>query len=114
MGMPGMGGSKCLSAIMELDPKTKVIIASGYAGDDQVRNSLDAGAMDFVAKPYHMKDLLNTIRKGSGRRSPGRIKILQWLHLTVNYFYNSPCSQPRPFSGVPYNLPITWAYFAAS
>ena len=70
LGMPGMGGHKCLREIMALNPEKKVIIASGYAGDDQVRNSLEAGAQGFVAKPYHMRDLLQTVRSVLDGRDP--------------------------------------------
>ena len=63
LGMPGMGGHKCLQRVLELNPKAKVLIASGYSADDQVKESLKAGAAGFVAKPFRRADLLVTVRK---------------------------------------------------
>jgi DNA-binding NarL/FixJ family response regulator len=37
LGMPGMGGEKALRAILEINPKAKVLIASGYAANEQVK-----------------------------------------------------------------------------
>jgi CheY-like chemotaxis protein len=62
LGMPGMGGHKCLQAILDLDPHAKVVIASGYSANGQVRQSLESGAAGYVAKPYRRRDLLTTIR----------------------------------------------------
>jgi PAS domain S-box-containing protein len=62
LGMPGMGGLKCLERILALDPASKVVIASGYAANGPVRQALLAGAAGFVAKPYGRFDLLSTVR----------------------------------------------------
>ena len=37
IGMPGMGGHACLREILALDPKAKVLIASGYTTNGQVK-----------------------------------------------------------------------------
>ncbi|MFH1058409.1 MAG: PAS domain S-box protein [Pseudomonadota bacterium] len=62
LGMPGMGGHKCLQDIMAIKPEAKVVIASGYSVNGQVKASLEAGAAGFVAKPFHRLDLLGTVR----------------------------------------------------
>jgi CheY-like chemotaxis protein len=62
LGMPGMGGQRCLEAILALNPRAKVIIASGYSANGQVKGSLEAGAAAFVPKPYRRLDLLLTVR----------------------------------------------------
>jgi CheY-like chemotaxis protein len=63
LGMPGMGGHKCLQELQQLNPQVKVIIASGYSINDQVKKSMEAGAKGFVGKPYQLSDLLNTARE---------------------------------------------------
>ncbi len=63
LSMPGMGGKKCLERLLELDPKVKSIIASGYSGRDQAQKAEKAGAMGFLAKPYRISDLLATVRR---------------------------------------------------
>ena len=62
LGMPGMGGHKCLKEILTLDPAAKVVIASGYSANGQVKASLESGAAGYVAKPYRKADLLTTVR----------------------------------------------------
>ncbi|MFH1135468.1 MAG: PAS domain S-box protein [Pseudomonadota bacterium] len=63
LGMPGMGGHKCLQELIKLDAVVKVVIASGYSSDDQVKKALAAGAAGYVGKPYHIDELLNTTRE---------------------------------------------------
>jgi CheY-like chemotaxis protein len=63
LGMPGMGGLKCLERILALNPQARVIIASGYAADGPVKQALQGGAAGFVAKPYGRVDLLGTVRR---------------------------------------------------
>ena len=65
LGMPGMGGLKCLKAIKARDPQAKVIVASGYAPEDRVSEARQAGARAFVAKPYRTADLAKTNQPGT-------------------------------------------------
>ncbi len=62
LGMPGMGGLKALRLIMEATPDAKVIIASGYVANTQVKAALESGAAGYVGKPYSKEDLLATVR----------------------------------------------------
>lgn len=63
LGMPGMGGLKCLKKLLEQDPAEKVIIASGYAEKDQTDQMLEAGAQAYLAKPYRLQTLLQEVRR---------------------------------------------------
>jgi PAS domain S-box-containing protein len=69
LGMPGMGGQRCLRQIMAQDPEAKVVIASGYSSDDQRKASFEASAAAFVAKPYKRADLLATVREVLDQRA---------------------------------------------
>ena len=62
LGMPGMGGHKCLQEILQKNPEIKIIIASGYSITGQAKKSLEAGAKGYLGKPYQLADLLNTVR----------------------------------------------------
>ena len=62
IGMPGMGGCKFLQEVLQMNPKVKVIIASGYSINGQVKQAMEAGAKGYVGKPYQLADLLNTVR----------------------------------------------------
>ena len=61
--MPGMGGSKCLEELLKIDPKAKVLIASGYSPDGPTKGELETGAEGFVSKPYDTGRLLDLVRK---------------------------------------------------
>jgi two-component system cell cycle sensor histidine kinase/response regulator CckA len=62
LGMPGMGGHRCLEAMLDIRPDMKIIIASGYADDRQIQEVLKSGAAEFIRKPYRLTSLLEQVR----------------------------------------------------
>ena len=63
IGMPGMGGYKCLNKLLKISPDIKVIIASGYSADKNIKELLKSGAKDFIGKPYQLTNMLKKIRQ---------------------------------------------------
>ena len=63
LGMPGMGGERCLQELLKMNPSVKVLIASGYAATQTVQGILEAGATGFMAKPYRLEDMLKKVRE---------------------------------------------------
>ncbi|MHB9099373.1 MAG: ATP-binding protein [Syntrophales bacterium] len=63
LGMPGMGGHKCLQEIRTSNPSAKVLIASGYSMNGQVKKSLETGAAGYIGKPYQIHKLLQKVRE---------------------------------------------------
>ncbi len=63
LGMPGMGGERCLRELLRMNPAVKVLIASGYAATQTVHSILEAGATGFMAKPYRLEDMLKKVRE---------------------------------------------------
>ncbi len=63
LSMPGMGGQRCLEALIRINPRVKVVIASGYAADEPKAKAMKAGACGFISKPYEMKKLLKVMRE---------------------------------------------------
>ena len=57
-----MGGKLCLKELLTINPKVKVIIATGHSLDAPTKDGLQAGAKGFVAKPYKTNELLQTVR----------------------------------------------------
>ena len=51
LGMPGMGGRRCLETLVHFDPNVKIIIASGYAMEDQGKGIFKSGAKGIFANP---------------------------------------------------------------
>ena len=60
--MPKIGGRQCLDDLLKIDPKLKVLIASGYSDAENREELVRAGARGFVEKPFHMTELLQTLR----------------------------------------------------
>ncbi len=63
LGMPGMGGHKCLKELLKIDPRIKVIIASGYPKIEKVKETVESGASGFIGKPYQLADMLKKVRE---------------------------------------------------
>jgi DNA-binding NarL/FixJ family response regulator len=63
LNMPQMGGHRFLEELLKIDPRQKVLVATGYSTAGQAKTAIEAGARGFVAKPYGMKQMLPTIRK---------------------------------------------------
>ncbi len=61
--MPGMGGSRCLEEILKIDPDARVIIASGYSADGKAKEALESGAVEFIGKPFQLRDMLRKVRE---------------------------------------------------
>jgi PAS domain S-box-containing protein len=61
--MPEMGGKECLRALLQIDPKVRALVASGFTQNGEIRDVLDSGAKGFVGKPFGTAKLLEKIRK---------------------------------------------------
>lgn len=61
LSMPGMPGEELLKRLRQIDPKVKVICASGHATDDFLLQN-DLPSCSFLPKPYDMPRLAQAIR----------------------------------------------------
>jgi two-component system chemotaxis response regulator CheY len=59
--MPGMDGIAVLRRIKADYPDTRVIIVTGHATSNVVKEALSLGAHGFVVKPFNADKLLRTI-----------------------------------------------------
>ncbi|MBS1115293.1 MAG: sensor hybrid histidine kinase, partial [Nitrospirae bacterium] len=62
MIMPGMNGSETYTRLKEIDPRVRVILASGYSRDGQAQAILANGCQGFLQKPFNIIDLAKEIR----------------------------------------------------
>ncbi|CAA7600661.1 Two component system, signal transduction response regulator [Acididesulfobacillus acetoxydans] len=69
--MPELNGLKALEQIISFDPQARVIICSAISHSNVVRQALDLGAVDFIAKPFRAEELEKTLIKhlGAGNSS---------------------------------------------
>jgi two-component system, cell cycle sensor histidine kinase and response regulator CckA len=63
MGLPKLGGYEMFMEMKELNVKIKVILASGYFEPNLKVDLVNAGAKDFIQKPYIAESILNRIRE---------------------------------------------------
>ncbi len=61
--MPKMDGLTALKKIMAIDPKAKVIMCSAMGQQSIVIESIQAGAKDFIVKPFQPHRLLEALQK---------------------------------------------------
>jgi len=55
--LPDMGGKEIYPLIMEARPYLKVLVCSGYSIDGPAQEIIDAGADDFLQKPFSVSAL---------------------------------------------------------
>ncbi len=61
--MPGKSGRHCLEGLLDINPRAKVIMASGYSYDGSAEEAIQAGAKGFIRKPYKMRQILHKVRE---------------------------------------------------
>lgn len=66
--MPGFSGLDILRRIKEIDEDIQVVMVSGLHDLGTVRECLRAGAYDYLAKPFELEDLQNTVARALERR----------------------------------------------
>jgi len=62
VGMPGMGGIKCLQSLLSMDKNAKVLVSTGYFPKEHLEKALKIGAKGLLAKPYSLLELLKSVR----------------------------------------------------
>lgn len=62
VNMPGMNGLEVLQAIREASPRTRVIMITGDASMDTVREAVSHGAVGFIIKPFRADRVITAIR----------------------------------------------------
>jgi len=66
--LPGMDGMEILSRIKEDNPKTPVIIITGYASIDSAVEAMKRGASDYLSKPFTPEQLRLVTQKALNTR----------------------------------------------
>ncbi len=61
--MPGEGGQAALRNILEHDPEARVIVVSAVGQKKEVEQALEAGASDFLVKPFEKEAVVATMSR---------------------------------------------------
>ncbi|HNS50155.1 MAG TPA: response regulator transcription factor [Anaerolineae bacterium] len=68
--MPGLDGLEAIQRICTRLPKVRILVLTGFAGDDKVFPAIRAGAMGYLLKDSAPEELVQAIRQvHSGRAS---------------------------------------------
>ncbi len=81
--MQGVDGMHFLARVKEIWDSIDVIVITGFATSDTAKESFRSGAIDFIAKPFKLSDILDTVRRleekrrsqSSGSNTPQRSPI---------------------------------------
>jgi len=63
--LPGLDGLEVLRQIKNRRPETVVVMMSAYHIVERAVEAMKLGSYDYLVKPFHLADLLNTIRRAA-------------------------------------------------
>lgn len=69
--LPGVHGSEVLRRMLDERPDRRILVLSAMTGVEVRVGCLEAGAVDFLAKPFALAELLARIRSRMRERLPG-------------------------------------------
>jgi signal transduction histidine kinase len=92
--MPGMTGINVLANVKQYDPDIEAIIITGYGSLETAVEGLRLDALDYIAKPFDVKQILSLVERGlARRRSRARLKNVRSDFITnVSHELRTPLS----------------------
>jgi len=73
VGLPGMSGIGLCRLLVKLSPGTSVVVVSGNTDDQSVADSMKAGAVDYIKKPFNIADVIATVERALGKHRPDAV-----------------------------------------
>jgi NarL family two-component system response regulator LiaR len=65
LSMPGMGGIAAIRQLKKVSPHSQIVVLTSFQEDEYIFPTLKAGALSYVMKDIHTRDLADTIRKAT-------------------------------------------------
>lgn len=93
--MPNLNGIELVKSLREKKQSTPIILLTALAGTNNTVEGLDAGADDYLVKPFEFKELLARVkalsRRGKGRAQSNQILIFEDVRMDIDAkeFYRS-------------------------
>ena len=82
--LPGTDGIQLMHDILRIDD-LPVIFISAYGRDETIVKALDAGAADYIVKPFSPSELTARVRATLRRRAaPEPFRLGGWRSTTTN------------------------------
>ncbi|TWU34223.1 response regulator transcription factor [Novipirellula artificiosorum] len=87
--MPGKSGLELLRKLLQMEPKTRIILLSGFGSIPTSIDAVRAGAVNFLSKPADADDILSAFVRGDEPSVPEGINIFpapslarnEWEHI---------------------------------
>ena len=103
LGLPDLDGVEVIRRLRRWNEVPILVLSARHGSDDKIQ-ALDAGADDYVTKPFGMDELLARLRAALRRGAPGDAPVVETEDFTVNL----PAKQVTR-RGVPVRLtPTEW------
>jgi DNA-binding response OmpR family regulator len=74
IGLPGIDGLEVCRRLRSARPKLQILMLTARSEEVHAVDGLDAGADDYVAKPFRLAELLARVRAAARRAEPGDIE----------------------------------------
>ena len=99
LGLPDMDGVEVIRSLRKWTP-VPIVILSGRLNSAAKVDALDAGADDYVTKPFSVEELLARIRAVTRRTAePEPVEAVQVGRWTVDLSDHSICETLKPYVG---------------
>ncbi len=63
ISMPGLSGLELLGSVLQMYPKTPVIIISGISDQEHAEGLIKLGAFDYLLKPFRLETVETSVRR---------------------------------------------------
>ncbi|MCU1520074.1 MAG: DNA-binding response regulator [Arthrobacter sp.] len=83
LGLPDLDGVEVIRRLRRWNKVPIVVLSARHGSDDKIQ-ALDAGADDYVTKPFGMDELMARLRAALRRGSPGEVPVIETTGFTVN------------------------------
>jgi DNA-binding response OmpR family regulator len=74
VGLPGVDGLELCRRVRELRPAVPIVFLTAQTGEMDAVSGLDAGADDYITKPFRLAELLARVRSQLRRTSPEQLQ----------------------------------------
>jgi two-component system, OmpR family, KDP operon response regulator KdpE len=83
LGLPDLDGVEVIRRLRRWNKVPIVVLSARHGSDDKIQ-ALDAGADDYVTKPFGMGELMARLRAALRRGSPTDVPVIETAGFTVN------------------------------
>ncbi len=77
--MPGESGLELIAKLIAIDPETRIVVLTGYAGITTAVEAIKLGAVHYLAKPVSTQEIIDAFHKNEGDPTvPVEVEAVSW------------------------------------